>query len=139
MPNFRKPRPEEAKAAPVLEVKVPQHQMSVEELVNRGAAPTAEKPDFRGLPEPERTLARLDFILRDKTLLPVFKIAAAVLVKSFFGVDENFQFIKMKELMPETEGFSSRARSGMLSELKERGLIEQEQVHRKGMMIRLLF
>lgn len=133
--------PEEKNVA-VAEVE--DHQMGVEEVISKVAPATAmaapgANPDFRGLPDPERTFARLNFVLRDKTLLPVFKIAAAVLVQSFLGNDTHIQFVKMKELLPEAEGFSSRAKSGMLGELKARGLIEQEQVHRKGMKIRILF
>ncbi len=142
--KFSRPKPIEAPAvAPVTEMTVVEdHQMGVEEVIAAAPVPSAaarQNPDFRGLPEPDRTFARLNFILRDKTLLPVFKIAAATLVQSFRDNNEHIQFVKMKELLPESEGFSSRGRSGMLSELKARGLIEQEQVHRKGMKIRILF
>ena len=144
--KFSRPKPAVAPAVvPVVEtVAVEGQQIGVEEVILKTAPTVAlpsqgAQPDFRSLPDPERTFARLNYILRDKNLLPVFKIAAAVLVQSFRGNDQHIQFVKMKELLPEAEGFSSRARSGMLGELKARGLIEQEQVHRKGMKIRILF
>lgn len=148
--KFKKPRPVEVKVETSV---VEDHQMDVEEVI--AAAPQMEKkentklnakltsqsdkPDFRSLPEPERTLTRLDYILRDRELLPVFKITAAVLVKAFYGNEKNSAFFVMKDLLPETEGFSTRARSGMLAELEGRGLLKKETVYKKGLNIELLF
>ena len=114
---------------------------AVDKVVEQNDKMTSQNkiPDFRGLPEPDRTLRRLDFIMKDKELLPVAKIAAYVLIRSFYGNDSHFQFVKMKELLPENEGYSSRARSGMLAALEERGLIEKNLLVKKGMEIRLLF
>lgn len=127
---------------------VADHQMGGEEVI-AAAKDVSEKDvdmklqnemsDFRGLPEPQRTFGRLDFIMKMKGLNPVFKIAAYKLIRTFYGNDAHFQFVKMKDVLPEADGFSSRARSGMLGALEEAGLIEKNLLVKKGMEIRLLF
>ena len=74
-----------------------------------------------------------------KELPPVFKIAAYVLVRAFYGIEDNFMFLKIRELLPENEGFSSRARSVMLSVLENSGLIRKKILPKKGVEIELLF
>ena len=127
---------------------VADHQLDVEEVI-AAADGVSEKDvkkrfqnnisDFRELPEPQRTLGRLDYIMKMKDLNPVFKIAAYTLIRSFYGNDSHFQFVKVKDLLPENEGYSSRARSGMLAALEEHGLIEKNLLVKKGLEIRLLF
>lgn len=138
----------EKKGAVKKPVVVEDHQMDVEEVIAAAPEPkvkvveprgiVGQKPDFRKLSEPDRTLARLDFLLHDSELAPVFKIAACILVRAFTGVDENL-FVKIKDLLPEAEGFTSRTRSGMLAALEERGLIRKKILVKKGVEIELLF
>ena len=101
--------------------------------------PAAARPDFRGLPEPERTLARVMYILKMSELKPAFRLMGALIVEKFKGNDENVIELKMNKEFREDAGFTTRSRSGTLNALEEAGLIKREQLHRVGMRIELLF
>lgn len=101
--------------------------------------PAAARPDFRGLPEPERTLARVMYILKKDDLKPAFRLMGALIVEKFKGIDSNVIELKMNKEFKEDDGFTTRSRSGTLNALEEAGLIRREQLHRVGMRIELLF
>ena len=95
--------------------------------------------DFRNLPDPQRTLERVIFLLKNKNLKPAFRIAAAILVKEFEGNDTHYLRLKMSELLPDAEGYTTRTRTGTLDALKAEGLIEKKYINHTGMDITLLF
>lgn len=127
--------------------KEPKKQPVVENKPSEGAEPAVAveqpaaeaRPDFRGLPEPERTLARVMYILKMSELKPAFRLMGALIVEKFQGVDSNVIELKMNKEFKEDDGFTTRSRSGTLNALEEAGLIKREQLHRVGMRIELLF
>lgn len=97
------------------------------------------KKDFRNLNEPDRTLARVNFILRHNELTPILKVATAILVQEFYGVETHRKQIKMNELFPATVGYTNRTRIETLARLEALGLIKKTVIHTKGQDITLLF
>jgi len=112
---------------------------SSEKIADEKQAGEKIKVDFRNLSDPQRTLKRIMFLLKNKNLKPAFRIAAAILVKEFEGNDTHYLRLKMSELLPESEGYTTRTRTGTLDALKDEGLIEKKYINHTGMDITLLF
>ena len=103
-----------------------------------GALEELARKDFRNLNEPDRTLGRVNFILRHNELTPIFKVATAILVQEFYGEDTHRKQIKMNELFPLPE-YTNRTRIETLVKLEALGLIKKTVIHTKGQDITLLF
>lgn len=98
----------------------------------------AGKNDFRDLPEPQRTNARTLFILRHKELTATMKVAAAIIVQEFFGVEDHRKTMNISELFPAPE-YTSRTRITTLAQLEKLGLIRREVRRGDGQDIILNF
>ena len=97
------------------------------------------RTDFRDLPEPQRTLGRIKYLLRHPGLSPTFRSAAALLICEFYGNDRHFiEHVNISALFPPPE-YTQRTRIEMMKALEENSLIERRVVVRQGQDIRLLF
>ena len=94
--------------------------------------------DFRALPDPERTLQRVQALLSDSRLTHGERAAAALIVFQFQGM-EGAQLISVKKLLTESRGYSCTIRDRLLPKLSALGLVRSQWLRGKGTEIELLF
>ena len=131
---------------------VADHQMDVEEVIAAaapvdstgvvGPVPVATKrADFRELPEPERTLKRVETFLLDQRFTHGEHAAGALLILAFKDVPaDEARLISVRQLLSDARGFSATTRSALLKHMKEYGLMEEISFKQKvGTEIKLTF
>lgn len=98
-----------------------------------------EYADFRGLPEPERTRLRIDYILRRRDLTNAFRVGAALIVNACYGCDPNTPVkINLSSILDE---FPSRVKVQVVKRLEEIGLAKKmlNNDRKSGQIVQLLF
>ena len=94
--------------------------------------------DFRKLPEPEKTLRRVEAVLSDSRFSHGERAAAALLALAFMGGPDT-QTISVKKLLSDSRGFSAKVRNSFLAHATEAELITASFVRGVGSEITLLF
>lgn len=94
--------------------------------------------DFRGRPEPEKTLRRVEAVLSDARFSHGERAAAALLALKFMGGPDT-QTLSVKKLLSESSGFSAKVRNTFLAHMTEAGLISVSFVRGVGSEITLNF
>lgn len=94
--------------------------------------------DFRKLPEPQKTLLRVEHVLTDPRLTHGERAAAALLALAFSDGPDTRE-LSLRQLLSDARGFSSKVRNTFISSMTELGLMEYEYIRGKGSRITLLF
>lgn len=94
--------------------------------------------DFRKLPEPQKTLLRVEHVLTDPRLTHGERAAAALLALAFSGGPDTRE-VSLRQLLADARGFSSKVRNTFIASMVELGLMEYEYIRGKGSRITLLF
>lgn len=95
--------------------------------------------DFRSLPDPERTLQRVQALLSDSRLTHGERAAAALIVYQFQDQTADTLLINVKKVLSDSRGFSSTVRDRVIPKLSELGLVKSQWLRGKGTEITLLF
>ncbi len=146
---------------PAQEVEKPErpvadHQLDVEEVI--AAAPdlakvepkaqpkrvdllTATGYDFRELPEPVRTLKRVEAFVLDQRFTHGEHAAGALLILAFQNVPpDETKLLSVRQLLSDARGFSATTRTALLKHMKEFGLLQEISFKQKvGTEIKLTF
>ena len=94
--------------------------------------------DFRKLPEPQKTLLRVEHVLTDPRLTHGERAAAALLALAFSGGPDTRE-VSLRQLLADARGFSSKVRNTFIASMVKLGLMEYEYIRGKGSRITLLF
>lgn len=143
---------EEVKTDPVVEV-VPEIAVQTEPIIEEQASvaieskSTAEhktypaleeKPDFRGLADPEKTLRRVAWISHNEYLTHGEKSTAIAFLLLFEGQPDRTQ-ITISAHLNKSTGYSPQVVRTVLDILTDWGLMKREIIKKKGTDVTLLF
>lgn len=94
--------------------------------------------DFRNLPEPERTLKRLEAFLLDRRMTHGEHAAGALLILTFKDKPDT-QVIQVRQILSDNRGYSGKVRTTLLGNMEKCGLIQRAFHPGVGTEITLLF
>ena len=106
--------------------------------IKKASAPEPAGYDFRNVPEPEKTLSRIQALMYDNRLTHGVKCAATVICLAFRGGPDT-QLFNFKQTLTDERGYSLKLRTSVLTALSAAGLIEYKKIARQGTQITLLF
>lgn len=94
--------------------------------------------DFRNLPEPEKTLKRLEAFLLDRRMTHGEHAAGALLILTFKDKPDT-QVIQVRQILSDNRGYSGKVRTTLLGNMEKCGLIQRAFHPGVGTEITLLF
>lgn len=100
--------------------------------------PSLIKYDSRGLEEPLKTMGRLKNVLSDARFTFGERVAIATLILEFQNSPDT-KILSVKQVLSDSNGFSSKIRDGLISKMQKYGLVFGRWRRGIGTEITLLF
>ena len=97
-----------------------------------------DKPDFRGLTDPEKTLRRIAWVSGQKEMTHGEKSVAVAFLLAFEGQPDR-QILNLSSFLNKQTGYSPIVIRAMLERLEGWGLLERRLIRKQGSEITLKF
>jgi len=97
-----------------------------------------DKPDFRGLADPEKTLRRIAWVSGKKEMTHGEKSVAVAFLLAFEGQPDR-QILNLSSFLNKETGYSPIVIRAMLERLEGWGLLERRLIRKQGSEITLKF